>query len=91
MDPIDIHNPETIALKEMINELLKDYDEKLKMHDFRVVYGISHTNLIFDVVIPFKYPLTPNQVKEEIKELVKQKNEKYEVVITIDQLYDFNK
>lgn len=91
MDPIDIHNPETIALKEMINELLNDYDEKLRMHDFRVVYGVSHTNLIFDVVIPFKYPLTPNQVKEEIKELVKQKNEKYEVVITIDQLYDFNK
>lgn len=91
MDPIDIHNPETIALKEMIHDLLNDYDEQLKMHDFRVVYGVSHTNLIFDVVIPVKYPLTPKQVKEEIKELVKQKNEKYEVVITIDQLYDFNK
>lgn len=91
MDPVDISNPETVALREMIQELLNDYDPKLKMHDFRVVYGVSHTNLIFDVVIPFKYQLTPNQLKEEIKELVKQKNEKYEVVITVDQLYDFNK
>ena len=56
MDPIDTDNPETLRFKEQTTEQLSLIDNRLTLHDFRVVNGPSHTNLIFDVVVPFDYP-----------------------------------
>ncbi len=55
MDPIDTDNPETVRLKQLVTRLLADIDGSLTLHDFRVVHGESHTNLLFDVVVPFEY------------------------------------
>ncbi len=90
MDPIDINNPETIKLRTMVHEIITGYDEKFTMHDFRVVHGHTHTNLLFDLVIPYKYPVTIQQLKKEIIELIKIQNAKLEVIITVDQMYDRN-
>ncbi len=56
MDPVDTDDPETLRLKELALGELARIDERLTLHDFRVVNGPSHTNLIFDVVVPFDYP-----------------------------------
>ncbi len=55
MDPVDTDDPETLRLKEITVGELQQLDERLSLHDFRVVSGPSHTNLIFDVVVPFDY------------------------------------
>ncbi len=55
MDPIETDNPETLRLKELAITTLHALDERLTLHDFRVVKGTSHTNLIFDAVVPFDY------------------------------------
>ncbi len=55
MDPIDTENPETVRLKQLALEVLAAIHEGLTLHDFRVVHGDSHTNLLFDVVAPFDY------------------------------------
>ncbi len=55
MDPVDTINPETLRLKAIAEAELRAIDEQLTLHDFRVVNGQSHTNLIFDVVVPFDY------------------------------------
>ena len=55
MDPIDTNNPETLRLKDLTIAELAAIDEQLTLHDFRVVNGPTHTNLIFDVVVPFDY------------------------------------
>lgn len=55
MDPVDTDDPETLRLKALVGGELAAIDERLTLHDFRVVSGPSHVNLIFDVVVPFDY------------------------------------
>ena len=67
MDPIANEDEETIALKsEMLEFINKTFDKMLTMHDFRVVKGNTHTNIIFDVVVPFDSKLTDGEIKEKI-------------------------
>lgn len=54
MDPIDVSNEETIKLKEAVIKIMNEYERNLSLHDFRVVHGKSHTNIIFDILVPFK-------------------------------------
>ena len=55
LDPVDTSNPEVKRLRILTETALGDIDERLTLHDFRVVFGETHTNLIFDVVVPFDY------------------------------------
>ena len=90
MDPIDIKDENTNFYKHVVQEIISNYDESFSMHDFRIVSGPTHTNILFDLVIPVKYKLKPSQVKTEIKELISQYDSKLIAVIQIDQLYDRN-
>ena len=54
MDPVDVADPRTKELKRVAQKILKEVDERLSLHDFRVVPGDTHTNLIFDMVVPFE-------------------------------------
>ena len=56
MDPVDTDNPETLRLKEVTIRLMNETDESLTLHDFRVVTGDTHTNLLFDLVVPHGHP-----------------------------------
>lgn len=90
MDPVDIHDENTNFYKKVVIEIVNNYDPNFSIHDFRIVSGPTHTNLLFDLVIPVKYKLKPSQVKVEIKELISQYDSKLFAVIQIDQLYDRN-
>ena len=86
MDPV-VTNDETVnALREMTVRMLKDIDESLSMHDFRVVAGPSHTNLIFDVEAPFECKLTDAQIKDAVAEALKARTDAvYFAVLTVDR------
>ena len=56
MDPVDTDNPEALRLKQLATDLVAEIDRTLTIHDFRMVAGDSHTNLLFDVVVPHNYP-----------------------------------
>ncbi|MBR2893281.1 MAG: cation-efflux pump, partial [Clostridia bacterium] len=73
--------------KEMTHRILSEYNEGYTFHDFRVVQGPTHTNLIFDIVIPHKYKLTEKELIAEINNLVHKDNENYFLVITVDNCY----
>ena len=57
------------------------------MHDFRVVKGETHTNLIFDVVIPMGYEIKSSELVKKIERAIKSIDEKYYVVVTVDKNY----
>lgn len=90
MDPIDITNPETLALRELVSEIVTSYDQNLSIHDFRVVHGQTHTNVLFDINMPITYPITPKELRKIITERIKEKDEKLNAVIQIDQKYNRN-
>ncbi|MBR2891449.1 MAG: cation transporter [Bacilli bacterium] len=90
MDPVNIKDEKTNFYKGIVLEIVNNYDPCFSIHDFRIVSGPTHTNILFDLVIPVKYKLKPYQVKQEIKELISQYDDKLIAVIQVDQLYDRN-
>lgn len=85
MDPVDFDDEKTIRLREKINAIVTSIDENLHFHDFRVVYGDTHTNILFDLVVPVKYHLSDEDLIIHIEKEVKKINKKYNLIITIDR------
>lgn len=86
MDPVVTTDERVKELKEQCVELVRGIGDKLTLHDFRVVFGDSHTNMIFDVVVPFEFYLSDGETIKMIQEKVWQKfGKNYFVVITIDK------
>ena len=86
MDPVVTTDERVTELKERCIELVKEIGESLSLHDFRVVFGDTHTNMIFDVVIPFEFYLTDSDTTKMIQQKVSEKiGKNYFVVITIDK------
>ena len=87
MDPVRVGDPFTDELKRMVKEIVLSIDEKMTIHDFRIVTGPSHTNLIFDVLVPYSLKLEDEEVIKRIKSEVFKKNKKYYCVVTVDRDY----
>lgn len=87
MDPIDIDNEETNQLRAKVKEVIKTIHPDLSMHDFRVVHGHTHTNIIFDLVRPYKFELSDEQILRAIQEGVKEEGKVLYFVINFDNVY----
>lgn len=90
MDPIDITNPETLRLRKLVEEVVTTYDQNLSIHDFRVVHGQTHTNVLFDINMPISYSIAPKELRKIITDRIKEQDEKLNAVIQIDQKYNRN-
>lgn len=87
MDPIVINDVIVDKYRELAAEVINKFDSRCTFHDFRVVTGESHTNLIFDLVTPFdKNKSTPRIIKELAAEF-KKKDEKINIVVTVEHSY----
>ena len=87
LDPIITDDEEINELRGMTDKIVKSIDERLTMHDFRVVKGETHTNLIFDVVVPVDYDIKSSKLVNLIEKEVQNKNETYFAVVTVDKNY----
>lgn len=86
MDPVVVGNPLIEELKRTEKGILAEIDSKLSLHDFRVVMGPTHTNLIFDVVIPFKYKLSDEELVGQLKSRTRELlGEEYFLVVKVDK------
>ena len=83
MDPIDIHSEDVKVYREMIKNILKGYSCKVSFHDFRIVKGETHTNLIFDCLIPFEMKDKKEEIKKYIQAEVSKSGDLF-VVINFD-------
>lgn len=88
MDPIVVNDEKTNQLRQTVSKLVGCMGEGFSMHDFRMVPGNTHTNLIFDVVVPFKCKQSEGEVIADIRHRVtEQIGEHYFAVIQIDRGY----
>ena len=88
MDPVAVDDPQTVALRERAVELVRDIDPAATIHDFRVTAGPLHTNLIFDMLIPYSVKGTDRELRERIQALVTGRvGENYYTVVQIDRAY----
>ena len=87
LDPVEMDNPKIDEIKAIVNTILKSKNELITMHDFRVVFGDTHTNLIFDVDLPFEYEITDDLFCSEITKEIRNVEPTYNTVITVDRNY----
>lgn len=85
MDPIAVHDTETKRLHDEVKSLLNEIDTQLTLHDFRVVNGPTHTNLVFDVVVPFGFRLSDDEVRKSVAKRVHELEGTCYAVIQIDK------
>lgn len=88
MDPIVLHDPETAKYKKLIEKILNSFALNLKFHDFRIIKGPTFTNIIFDLVLPEKLPISQVDLINEITKKVKEVNNNYNLVMRIDYDYE---
>ena len=87
MDPIVTDDKLTTETREKVARLVRGIDETISIHDFRMVTGPTHTNIIFDAVVPFRFRLSDREVEREIMTAVKRLDSSYFAVVQIDRDY----
>jgi len=87
MDPVETHNEKISAMRAAVAEIVGGMDMGITIHDFRMVPGDTHTNLIFDAVVPFAVKLSDDEVRNELQKRIQEKFPNHFAVITIDKPY----
>lgn len=85
MDPIDTKNKQLAHLKERVRMAVYALDPELSIHDFRMVNGDTHVNLVFDVVVPYDSKITLNDVHSACEKEFENDETKYYFVIDMDR------
>ncbi len=85
MDPIDVRDEHTAQLRQKVGEIIKEVNPEVTFHDFRVVSGPTHTNLIFDIVSPMDCKLSDKELADHIAEKIHEYDESYFAVIDVDK------
>ena len=87
MDPVVTDDALTTELRMKTAALVKEVDPRATIHDFRMVVGPTHTNLIFDAAVPFGGEKTTHQIEEEIKQKVRGMEGTYFAVVRVENSY----
>ncbi len=87
-DPIVTDDERINSLKKMTVTIVKEISDEMSIHDFRVVDGPTHTNLIFDLIAPHKFHMSNEKIRKTIEDKLSKIDERYFVVITIEHAFN---
>ena len=86
MDPVVTDDEEVNETRKEVFNIVKKYDKTLSVHDFRMVKGPTHTNVIFDLVIPYGKDYEPEKIVKDLKQKIKDEMQgKHYAVIRVDR------
>lgn len=87
MDPVDMNDAHTVLAKDIVNDYIKSIDQRLHMHDFRLIQSGKHKAMLFDLVVPNQFTLSDQELKKQVIDLIKKKYKIYTITIIIDHNY----
>ena len=87
MDPVVTDDGVTEETRRRVQTLIHCIDDAIDIHDFRMVAGPTHTNLIFDAVVPFGFRLTDQEVEQKIRSAVRALDGNYYAVVNVERSY----
>lgn len=87
LDPVVINDPFVDELRRVVEDVVLSIDESLSIHDFRIVKGANHKNLIFDVLVPPECKISNSKIQEETIKRIQNIDNKLYVVVTVDRSY----
>lgn len=85
LDPVIVGDARTDALKLQVCDAVAMLYPTTSIHDFRVVWGMTHSNVVFDMTVPFSVKETDDQIRSEVAEAIGKLDATYRTVITIDR------
>jgi hypothetical protein len=83
---VAIRDPRVNELKAFAEGIVREADDRLRIHDFRIVPGETHTNLIFDIAAPFELAVTNAELRSRVADELHAKNHHLFAVITVDRV-----
>lgn len=86
LDPIETDNPEVLKNKEKVTAVIKSFDKSFTIHDFRIVSGETHSNVLFDVVVPYSSKISVKEIIHALDEAYSAESKKYYFIIDIDRI-----
>ena len=89
MDPVQVNDERVTEARKMVESLVTQIDARITVHDFRMVEGPTHTNLIFDAVLPRELKISDSEARDRISALISENDPCYRTVIQIDRSYIF--
>lgn len=87
MDPIDVSDEKTSALRAIIAEIVASLEKDIRFHDFRAVHGDTHTNLLFDLLLPADFSGDEKEIVSTVKQKAKERDPHLRCVIKVDRAY----
>ena len=87
MDPIVTDDETVDALRRQVAELVRQVEPRMTVHDLRVIRGTTHTNLVFDAVLPLDAAITPAEAGRRIREKVSELDGDYYAVVTVEHSF----
>lgn len=90
MDPVITDDEQTNHLKKLLADLLHNNYPEIRFHDFRMVKGPTHTNIIFDIVVPFDYKERDDVITDFLQKEIRRIDSSYFAVIQVDKAYTGN-
>lgn len=87
MDPVLLNDEKVNYARERIEDILKTINPEMTFHDFRMVPGETHSNLIFDVVVDFGFIMEDMELKHLIRQRTREFNERWRTVVRVDRHY----
>ena len=85
MDPVVTDDARINALKPLVEAAVREIDPSLRIHDFRFVEGSTHTNLIFDIAVPFEIKKSDEEIKQQVADKISRLDPSYFTVVTVDR------
>lgn len=85
MDPIVSDNEEVISLRARVKAIVKGIDERLDIHDFRCVFGVTHSNILFDINAPFEVKISDDELKNTVTKKISEINPSFLTIVTVDR------
>ncbi len=86
MDPIITDDPKVEEWRTRVIAMVQAFDKRLQIHDFRMVPGLTHTNLIFDIAAPFELKMTDDEIAEAVSAVIRAVDGTHFAVITVDRV-----
>ena len=87
MDPIVTDDETVDTLRRQVAELVRQVEPRMTVHDLRVIRGTTHTNLVFDAVLPLDAAITPAEAGRRIREKVSELDGDYYAVVTVEHSF----
>lgn len=84
IDPIDVRDPETRSLRELLRSYLADISPDILFHDFRIVPERSHKKVIFDLAVPYDWKEDPKLLLDRVQKFLQEQDPAYRPIITLD-------